>query len=158
MWCALKNGAIMYIDVEQKHLCPEGRSKYAETMEKIRIDKWLWAARFYKTRSLASQEITKGRVLVNGQPAKPAREVAVGDSVNVRKDHPAITVIVKQISAVRGPAPVAQLLYEETTESREKREKAAELRRLAPEPAQTISVGRPTKRDRRQIDLIRGKG
>lgn len=94
---------------------------------------------------------------MNGQPAKPAREVAVGDSVNVRKDDPAITVIVKQISAVRGPAPVAQLLYEETTESREKREKAAELRRLAPEPAQTISVGRPTKRDRRQIDLIRGK-
>ncbi len=126
-------------------------------MEKIRLDKWLWAARFYKTRSLASQEITKGRVLVNDQPAKPAREVGPGDQITVRKDDPPIRVEVKGISKVRGPAPVAQQLYEETPESLAARQHAAEMRKLAPEPAQAIRIGRPTKRDRRQIDLIKGK-
>ncbi|MDQ8035757.1 RNA-binding protein [Bordetella genomosp. 1] len=127
-------------------------------MDKIRLDKWLWAARFYKTRSLASTEIGKGRVQVNGQPAKPAREVAPGDLLTIRKEEPpAIEVKVVAISAVRGPAPVARLLYEETSESVAARERAAEQRRLAPEPALGIAAGRPTKRDRRQIDLIRGK-
>lgn len=125
--------------------------------EKLRLDKWLWAARFYKTRSLASQEIGKGRVLVNHQPAKPAREVAVGDLVTVRKEDPPIHVEVRAISAVRGPAPVARQLYEETAESIVARERAAELRRLAPEPAQALTAGRPTKRDRRLIDQVRGK-
>lgn len=126
-------------------------------MEKIRLDKWLWAARFYKTRSLAVQEIGKGRVLVNDQPAKPAREVAPGDLVTVRKEDPALHVRVMGISGVRGPAPVARQLYEETPESVAARERAAEMRRLAPEPALGIEAGRPTKRDRRLIDQMRGK-
>jgi len=125
--------------------------------DKLRLDKWLWAARFYKTRSLAAQEIGKGRVLVNDQLAKPAREVAVGDNICVRKEDPPIRVLVKALSAVRGPAPVARLLYEETSESIAARERAAEMRRLAPEPAQGITAGRPTKRDRRLIDQMRGK-
>ncbi|WP_278488952.1 RNA-binding S4 domain-containing protein [Achromobacter insolitus] len=126
-------------------------------MDKIRLDKWLWAARFYKTRSLAVQEIGKGRVLVNDQPAKPAREVAPGDLVTVRKEDPALHVRVMSISGVRGPAPVARQLYEETPESVAARERAAEMRRLAPEPALGIEAGRPTKRDRRLIDQMRGK-
>lgn len=126
-------------------------------MDKIRIDKWLWAARFYKTRSLASQEIGKGRVLVNGQPAKPAREVAANDLVSVRKEGPAMHVRVLAVSNTRGPATAARLLYEETPESVAAREREAETRRLAPEPAHDIAMGRPTKRDRRQIDLMRGK-
>jgi len=125
--------------------------------DKMRLDKWLWAARFYKTRSLAAQEIGKGRVLVNDQPAKPARDIAVGDRVAVRKEDPAMHVCVRALSAVRGPAPVARQLYEETPESIAARERAAEMRRLAPEPAQTITAGRPTKRDRRLIGQIRGK-
>ncbi|OWT55202.1 RNA-binding S4 domain-containing protein [Candidimonas nitroreducens] len=124
-------------------------------MDRIRLDKWLWAARFYKTRSLAVQEIGKGRVLVNEQPAKPARELAVGELVTVRKDGPPIHVRVRALSAVRGPAAVARGLYEETPESVAARERAAELRRLAPEPALDIAAGRPTKRDRRRIDMLR---
>lgn len=126
-------------------------------MDKIRLDKWLWAARFYKTRSLAVQEIGKGRVLVNDQPAKPAREVAAGDLVSVRKDELPMLVRVCAVSSVRGPATVARLLYEETPESIAARERAAEMRRLAPEPAIEITAGRPTKRDRRLIDIMRGK-
>ena len=125
--------------------------------EKIRLDKWLWAARFYKTRSLAVTEIGKGRVLVNEQQAKPAREVTIGDRISVRKEDPPVHVQVLAISRVRGPAPAARLLYEETLESIAAREHAAEMRRLAPEPAQDIAAGRPTKRDRRLIDQIRGK-
>lgn len=122
---------------------------------KLRIDKWLWAARFYKTRSLAAQEIGKGRVLVNDQPAKPAREIAAGDHVSVRKGEMTTRVHVVALSAVRGPAPVAQKLYKETPDSIAARERAAEMRRLAPEPAQSIRLGRPTKRERRQIDRMR---
>ncbi|KCB24480.1 S4 domain protein [Bordetella hinzii 5132] len=125
--------------------------------EKLRLDKWLWAARFYKTRSLAAEEIGRGRVLVNDQLAKPAREVAPGDRVRVRKEDPGIEVWVRGVSAVRGPAPVARLLYEETPASQAARERAAEMRRLAPEPARDIVDGRPTKRDRRIIDAWRGK-
>ena len=129
----------------------------AMTMDRIRLDKWLWAARFYKTRSLAVDEIGKGRVQVNGQPAKPAREVGAGDVVSIRKEDPATHVRVVAVSGVRGPAPVARQLYEETPESAAARERAAEMRRLAPEPALDIAAGRPTKRDRRQIDQMRGK-
>lgn len=125
--------------------------------DKLRLDKWLWAARFYKTRSLAVQEIGKGRVLVNGQTAKPAREVTIDDLISIRKEDPAIHVRVLAVSTVRGPAPVARLLYEETPESVAAREHASEMRRLAPEPSQEIA-GRPTKRDRRLIDLVRGQG
>ncbi len=121
-------------------------------MDSLRIDKWLWAARFYKTRSLATEEVGKHRVQVNGQDVKPAREIKPGDTIRLRQGPLERTVVVKGLSAVRGPAPVAQLLYEETAESLLMRERTAELRRLAPEPAQSIELGRPTKRDRRQMD------
>ena len=124
-------------------------------MEKLRIDKWLWAARFYKTRTLASEEVVKGRVEVNGQEVKPAREVKVGDTVSLRQGPVARTVTIKGLSGVRGPAPVAQQLYEETADSVKSREKAAEHRRYAPEPALTIEQGRPTKRGRRELDDAR---
>lgn len=120
-------------------------------MDSLRIDKWLWAARFYKTRSLAADEIGKGRVQINGQDAKASREVKAGDTVCLRQGHTERTVKVLGISAVRGPAPVAQQLYEETPDSIAKRTREAELNRLAREPALSIIQGRPTKRDRRDI-------
>ncbi|HET8597200.1 MAG TPA: RNA-binding S4 domain-containing protein [Castellaniella sp.] len=127
-------------------------------MDKIRLDKWLWAARFYKTRSLAAHEIGAGRIQVNGQIiAKPAREVAVGDRIRVRKTGLDIEIEVRAVSGVRGPATQAALLYQETPDSAAARERAAEQRRLAPEPAQDLTDGRPTKRDRRLIDQIRGR-
>jgi ribosome-associated heat shock protein Hsp15 len=121
-------------------------------MDRLRIDKWLWAARFYKTRTLASEEITRGRVEVNGQEVKPAREVKVGDTVSLRQGPVTRIVTVRGISGVRGPAPVAQQLYEETPQSVKAREQAAEQRRYAPEPALSIEQGRPTKRGRRELD------
>jgi ribosome-associated heat shock protein Hsp15 len=121
-------------------------------MDKLRIDKWLWSARFYKTRTLAAEEIGKGRVAVNGQEAKPAREVKVGDTVSVRREAITRTVVVRGLSLMRGPAPVAQQLYEETAESIAAREQAAQQRRYAPEPAHAIEHGRPTKRGRRDLD------
>jgi len=125
--------------------------------EKLRLDKWLWAARFYKTRGLAVDEIGKGRVQVNGQTAKPAREVGPGDLVTVRKGDPPIEVVVRGVSRVRGPASVATQLYQETDESAARRAHAAEMRRLAPEPSFDYDEGRPTKRDRRILAAIRGK-
>ncbi len=119
--------------------------------EGVRLDKWLWAARFYKTRSLAAEEIARHRVEVNGQPVKASRELKPGDLVALRQGPVARTVVVRALSAVRGPAPVAQALYEETPASVAAREAQAQQRRLAPEPAQTIEQGRPTKRDRRQL-------
>jgi ribosome-associated heat shock protein Hsp15 len=121
-------------------------------MEKLRIDKWLWAARFYKTRTLAVEEIVKGRVEVNGAEVKPAREVKSGDTVSVRQGPVTRVVVVKGLSAMRGPAVVAQQLYEETPESLKAREVAAEQRKLSPEPALSIEHGRPTKRGRRELD------
>ncbi|QFY76635.1 RNA-binding S4 domain-containing protein [Alcaligenes faecalis] len=126
-------------------------------MDKLRLDKWLWAARFYKTRSLASEEITKGRVLLNQQNTKPAREVSIGDVITLRKETPAMEVHVTALSGVRGPAPVARQLYQETEESSARRAQAAEQRRLAPEPALDFDAGRPTKKDRRQMQVLRGK-
>lgn len=126
--------------------------------ETMRLDKWLWCARFYKTRSLATEEIAKGRVTVNGQAAKPARDLRCGDTVALRQGPVARTVLVQALSGARGPAPVAQLLYEETPESIAARERAAEQRRLAPEPAAALQEGRPTKRDRRNIDRARDWG
>ena len=120
--------------------------------ETMRLDKWLWCARFYKTRSLATEEIGKGRVTVNGQPAKAARDLRCGDTVALRQGAVERTVLVRGLSGARGPAPVAQRLYEETADSIAAREKAAEQRRLAPEPAAALQEGRPTKRDRRNID------
>ena len=121
-------------------------------MDNLRIDKWLWAARFYKTRSLAAEEIGKHRVQVNGQDVKASREVKPGDRVRLRQGLVEREVVVRGISAARGPAPVAQQLYEETPESVQSREAAAQQRRLAAEPAHAIEQGRPTKRDRRQMD------
>ena len=121
-------------------------------MDSLRIDKWLWAARFYKTRSLAAEEIGKNRVQVNGQDAKASREVKPGDRVRLRQGHVEREVVVRGISATRGPAPVAQQLYEETPESLHAREAVAQQRRMAMEPALSIEQGRPTKRDRRQMD------
>ena len=126
-------------------------------MEKLRIDKWLWAARFYKTRSLAVEEIDKGRVRVNEQEAKPAREVKVGDTVTLRQGQVLRTLVVRGISNQRGAAPVAQQLYEETADSLKAREQAAEQRRLASDPASSLEHGRPTKRDRRTLDKAQGK-
>ena len=123
-------------------------SKAADT---VRLDKWLWAARFYKTRSLATQEIDKGRIQVNGQVAKPARELRTGDLIEIRQGPVQRAIQVRGLSNVRGPAPVAQALYEETPESVARREEAVRQRRDTPEPALAIEQGRPTKRDRRQL-------
>ena len=121
-------------------------------MEKLRIDKWLWAARFYKTRSLAVEEIDKGRVRINGVEAKPAREVKAGDTVALRQGPVIRTLVVLGISNQRGAAPVAQQLYEETPESIGLKLAATEQRRLNSDPASSLEHGRPTKRDRRDID------
>lgn len=121
-------------------------------MDKLRIDKWLWAARFYKTRSLAAEEIGKGRVRINDQEAKPAREVKVGDTVALRQGPVIRTLVVRGISSQRGAAPVAQQLYQETEESLRLKAEAAEQRRLGNDPANSQEHGRPTKRDRRTMD------
>ncbi len=118
----------------------------------LRLDKWLWAARFYKTRSLATEDIDKGRVQVNEQVAKPSRELRVGDVLHLRQGPVQRTVVVAGLSHLRGPAPVAQALYQETAASLAARTQAAEARRLAAEPALSIEQGRPTKRDRRDIE------
>ena len=120
--------------------------------DKVRLDKFLWAARFYKTRGLAAEEIDKGRVQVNGAAAKPAREVRLGDTLQMRQGAVLRTVRVKALSHMRGPAAVAQTLYEETPESIAQRERAAEQRRLGTEPALAQTAGRPTKRDRRDLE------
>ncbi len=118
----------------------------------MRIDKLLCAARIYKTRSLAAQELDKGRVQLNGHAVKPAHEIKPGDKLMLRQGTVLREVQVLGLSMQRGPAPVAQALYEESADSVAKRLLAAEQRQLHSEPAQTITHGRPTKRDRRSID------
>ena len=118
----------------------------------MRIDKWLWAARFYKTRSLAAEELDKGRVQLNGHAVKPAHEIKPGDKLVLRQGTVLRELLVKGLSMQRGPAPVAQALYEESADSIQKRLQDAEQRRLHREPAQSIEHGRPTKRERRNID------
>jgi ribosome-associated heat shock protein Hsp15 len=119
---------------------------------RVRLDKWLWAARFYKTRGLASEEIARGRVTVNGGPAKASRELKPGDLIDLRQGTLQRQVVVLGLSHIRGPAPAAQALYQETPASIAAREKAAEQRRLGgAEPALSIEQGRPTKRDRRTL-------
>jgi ribosome-associated heat shock protein Hsp15 len=120
-----------------------------------RIDKFLWAARFYKTRSLATDDIGKGRVKINGQLVKAAREVRPGDNVTVLRDGLVCSIDVLQVSEQRGPAPQAHTLYRETPASIAAREAAKDQRRLQPEPAASIEQGRPTKRQRRALDDIR---
>ena len=123
--------------------------------DRLRLDKWLWAARFYKTRALAADEVDRGRVRVNGQAAKPARELKAGDQVEVWQEQVWRCVSVLAPSAVRGPAPLAQQLYAETTESLAARAQAAQARRLAAEPALSIAQGRPTKREGRELRGLR---
>lgn len=127
-------------------------------LDTLRIDKWLWCARFFKTRSLAADEIAKGRVTINGQAAKASREVHCGDTITLRQGLVARMVVVRSLSRTRGPAPVAQQLYEETVESIRAREQAAEQRRLAPEPADALTEGRPTKRNRRDMERVSSWG
>jgi ribosome-associated heat shock protein Hsp15 len=119
--------------------------------ERLRLDKWLWAARFFKTRGLAADEIQKGRVQVNSQVAKASRELRVGDVVSIRQGVIKRTVEVRALSTVRGPAPQAQRLYQETPESVAARQAATEQRQAEAEPASAIEQGRPTKRNRRQL-------
>ena len=122
----------------------------------MRIDKWLWAARFFKTRSLASRACELGRVESNGQPAKPSRELHVGDLVRVKNDSGEFHVHVEALSEMRGPAAVAQTLYREREASKEARVKAAEERKAMPH-FEAARAGKPSKRDRREISRVRGR-
>ncbi len=125
-------------------------------MASVRMDKWLWAARFFKTRALAARACELGRIQSNGQPAKPAREVHIGDMLRVTNEGGEFQVEVLLLSEVRGPASVAQTLYCETDTSRELRLKAA-AERKAMKQFEQLPAGRPSKRDRRRIIQFRGR-
>ena len=127
------------------------------SMTSVRIDKWLWAARFFKTRSLAAKACELGRIQSSGQPAKAAREVRVGDSLRVANDGGEFQLDVLLLSDVRGPASVAQTLYRETEASKEMRLKVA-AERKAMKQFEELPEGRPSKRDRRRIIQFRGRG
>lgn len=120
-------------------------------MVAMRIDKWLWVARFFKTRSIAQAEVGLGRVLLAGQRLKPSRDVKVGDCLVIHRGDETFVVYVEGLSNTRGPATEAQKLYRETEESRLSRESRKEMLRLASEPARFITQGRPTKRDGRML-------
>jgi ribosome-associated heat shock protein Hsp15 len=120
----------------------------------MRLDKWLWAARFFKTRALAVDAVERHRVQVNGQACKPARDIRAGDRIRLQQPGWWREVLVQGLSPYRGPAPQAQLLYQDSAESLREAAAAAERRRLSPEPASSLVQGRPTKRDRRQIDAL----
>ena len=122
---------------------------------RVRIDKWLWAARFFRTRSLATEAVQGGRVQVEGLRVKPSRDVRVGETVAVTVGETTTTVVVRALADKRGSAPQAALLYGETEASRLNRERRRELRRMAPPPGADLA-GRPSKRDRRRIDALRG--
>jgi ribosome-associated heat shock protein Hsp15 len=126
-------------------------------MTGVRMDKWLWAARFFKTRSLAAHACELGRISSHGQAAKPAREVRVGDLLLVKNAGGDFEVEVLGLSEMRGPAAVAQTLYRETEASRELRLKLAEERKTMPN-FEATREGKPSKRDRRKIDWLRGRG
>jgi ribosome-associated heat shock protein Hsp15 len=127
-------------------------------MNSVRIDKWLWAARFFKTRSLASRACDLGRILLHSQPAKPAREIRVGDLLQVTNDSGEFQIEVLALSEIRGPATVAQTLYRETEASREARQKLAAERKASPALFEPAPANRPSKRDRRQIIRFRDRG
>lgn len=122
----------------------------------MRLDKWLWAARFFKTRSLATQAIEHGRVKLNGERVKPARDVRPSDRLDLHIGDLDWTVTVRALAMQRGPAPVAQALYEEDAESVARRQARVSERKLAASPAAELK-GRPTKRDRRQIHRFTGE-
>jgi ribosome-associated heat shock protein Hsp15 len=123
--------------------------------ERLRVDRWLWAARFLKSRSLAAEAVKGGRVQVNGERVKPSREIRPGDRLEVTLGQERRTVVVRGIAERRGPATQAALLYEETAESLAAREGQAAAARLARPPGSDLGA-RPTKRDRRRIDATRG--
>ncbi|MFZ0519314.1 MAG: RNA-binding S4 domain-containing protein [Acidobacteriaceae bacterium] len=125
-------------------------------MDSVRMDKWLWAARFFKTRALAARACGLGRITSNQQLAKAARDVRVGDLLQVKNDGGDFEIEVLQLSEVRGPASVAQALYRETDVSRELRLKIAEERKAMPQ-FDASQAGRPSKRDRREIAQFRGR-
>jgi len=125
-------------------------------MPNVRMDKWLWAARFFKTRALAVRACELGRILSNSQPAKASREVRVGDMLQVKNEGGDFQIEVLQLSELRGPASVAQTLYRETEASKELRIKAAEERKAATQ-FEFAHEGKPSKRDRREIDRFRGR-
>lgn len=118
--------------------------------DRVRLDKWLWAARFFKTRGLATEAVAGGKVEVNGENAKPAKAIKPGDELRIRLGAYEHVVVVRDLAARRGPASVAQQLYEETADSRAAREKLAQQLSLAPAPSYE-DAGRPTKKDRRQL-------
>jgi ribosome-associated heat shock protein Hsp15 len=124
---------------------------------RLRIDKWLWAARFFKTRSLATDAVEKGRVRIGGASVKPAKDVRVGDLVEIEIERIVWQIQVLGVCDVRGPASVAQTLYVETEEGRQKRQQESERRKTYREPAAELQ-GRPTKRDRRVIDKLSREG
>lgn len=126
----------------------------SSSLAAVRIDKWLWAARFFKTRTLATDAVEGGKVSVNGMRVKPSKDVKPGDRVELSIGDTHWTLLVQTLSDKRGPAPVARTLYEETPESQAKRQSQAEERRLRVEPSMDIH-GRPTKRDRRVIDRFK---
>ena len=125
-------------------------------LDRMRLDKWLWAARFFKTRSLATQAIEHVRVKLAGERVKPAREVKPGDRLDLHLGEADWTLTVRALSMQRGPAPVAQALYEEDPASQARRLQQASERKLAASPEAAIK-GRPTKRDRRQIHRFTGE-
>ena len=126
-------------------------------MPSVRIDKWLWAARFFKTRSLATRACDLGRIEANGQPVKPSRDLRIGDRLQITSPGGVFQVEILQLSEVRGPASVAQTLYRETEASREQRMKVA-AERKALRDFEQLPAGRPDKRDRRRIIQFRGRG
>lgn len=132
-----------------------GQNDESSSSHRVRIDKWLWAARFFKTRSLAVDAIAAGKVEVGQERVKPAKMIQVGDEVRVRLGPYEHAVIVRGLSERRGPASVAAMLYEETVASRAAREKLSEQLRMAPAAFVYEEKGRPTKRDRRDIDRFR---
>lgn len=131
-------------------MSPTPHAASTDTGAGVRVDKWLWAARLFKTRSLASEAIKGGKVEINGQRIKPSRELRVGETLTVRQGYDQKTLVITQLSDRRGPASAAQKLYQETAESQQTRAREQELRQLAASQ-RPHGAGRPTKRERRQI-------
>jgi len=125
-------------------------------MDKVRLDKWLWAARFFKTRSLSAESVSGGKVHLNSQRVKPARAVSIGDTLIIHRGYDEYTIVIQGIAEKRGSAKIAQTLYEETAESIYRREQAADLRKYQHHGAQA-GEHRPSGRDRRKIRKLSGK-
>ena len=135
---------------------PSLSGKESNSLQLLRIDKWLWAARFFKTRSLASDAVKTGKVLVNGDKIKPSKEIAVGDTLTIRQSFFSKTITVSSLSNRRGPATVAATLYEETPESISNRERLRNIQQAQP-AVRRAGQGRPTKRERRHIIAFTSK-